>query len=151
MQTPAAIAKRFCDLDFHDNTFTSMKVLPAQTRGDNAGSVVEIQLLQYSEQKKRVVRFSGCANLRVGVDFDVLTNNLPPNTSGVEAHSDTNKMWGLRQSQTRDWGVQYAADMSTPLDGKLDVMNEFVCFRVQLCGGVVEIIARQYHVESADR
>ena len=57
-------------------------------------------------------------------------------------------MWNLMQSQTRDWGVKYAADMSSPFDSKLQVMNELVCFRVQLCGGVVEIIARRYEVES---
>ena len=55
------------------------------------------------------------------------------------------------QSQTRDWRVKYAADMSTPLDRKAQVMNELVCFRVQLCGGVVEIIARRYEVESFDK
>ena len=52
------------------------------------------------------------------------------------------------QSQTRDWRVKYAADMSTPLDRKAQVMNELVCLRVQLCGGVVEIIARRYEVEA---
>jgi len=150
MRNTPAIAESFRQLDFHDDTFVSMSVSPAQTRGDTAGSVVEIRLLQYSEKKRRVLRFIGCANLRVGIDFDVLANNLPPNTSGVEAHTDKDTMWGLMQSQTRDWGVKYAADMSTPLDRKAQVMNELVCFRVQLCGGVVEIIARRYEVQSID-
>jgi hypothetical protein len=151
MRNTPAIAESFRQVDFHDDTFVNMSVSPAQTHGDTAGSVVEIQLLQYSEKKRRVLRFIGCANLRVGIDFDVLTHNLPPNTSGVEAHTDKDAMWNLMQAQTRDWGVNYAADMRSPLDSKSDAMSEFVCFRVQLCGGLVEIIARQYEVESVEK
>jgi len=151
MRNTTATAESFRQLDFHDDTFVSLSVSPAQTRGDTAGSVVEIQLLQYSEKKRQVLRFIGCANLRVAADFDVLAQTLPPNTSGVDAHTDKDAMWSLMQSQTRDWGVEYAADMSTPLDRKAQVMNELVCFRVQLCGGVVEIIARRYEVESFDK
>ena len=138
-------AKSFSELYFHDYTFVSMRVLPAQSRGDNDGSVIEIQLLQYSEQVQQVLRFLGCANLRVAIDFDVLAHNLPMNTSGVDADTDTTAMWSLMQSQTRDWGVAYP-DMPTPLDRKSHVMKEFSCFRVQLCGGVIEIIAKQFQV-----
>lgn len=151
MRSTPAIAESFRRLDFHDDTFVSMSVSPAQTRADTAGSVVEIQLLQYSEKKRRVLRFIGCTNLKVGIDFDVLAHNLPPNTSGVEAHTDKDAMWSLMQAQTRDWGVKYATDMRSPLDWKSDVMNEFVCFRVQFCGGLVEIIARRYEVESVEK
>ena len=151
MRHTPAIAESFRHLDFHDDTFVDMSVLPAQTRGDAPSSVIEVQLLQYSEKKRRVLRFSGCANLRVALDFDVLAHNLPPNTSGVGAHTDKDAMWSLMQSQTRDWGVKYSADMPSPLDRKADVMNEFVCFRVQFCGGLVEIIARSYEVQSLEK
>jgi len=138
-------AKSFRELDFHDDTFVSLRVLPTRSRGDSAGSVVEIQLLQYSERTQRVIRFLECANLRVAFDFDVLAHNLPMNTSGVDAHADTTEMWSLMQSQTRDWGVAYP-NMPTPLDKKSHVMKEFSCFRVQLCGGAIEIIAKQFEV-----
>jgi hypothetical protein len=151
MHNTTAMAESFRHQDFHDDTFVSMSVLPAQTRGDTAGSVVEIQLLQYSEKKRRVLRFVGCANLRVEVDFDVLAHNLPPNTSGVEAHTDKDAMWNLMQSQTRDWGVKYSDDMTSPLDAKRAAMSDLICFRVQLCGGVVEVIARRYEIESVEK
>lgn len=151
MRNTTSTAESFRQLDFHDDTFVSTSVSPAQTRDDTAGSVVEIQLLQYSEKKRRVLRFIGCANLRVAADFDVLAHNLPPNTSRVDAHTDKDAMWSLMQSQARDWGVEYTANMSTPLDRKAQVMNELVFFRVQLCGGVVEIIARRYEVESFNK
>ncbi|SRR5258707_10128841 len=149
MHDTTAIAESFRHLDFHDDTFVCMRVLPSHTRDDPSGSIVEIQLLQ--QQKKQVLRFIGCANLRVGMDFDVLMQNLPPNTSKLEAHTDKDAMWSLMQSQTRDWGVKYATDMRSPLDWKSDVMNEFVCFRVQFCGGLVEIIARWYEVASVEK
>ena len=150
MSNTTTIAESFRRLDFHDDTFVGMSVSPAQTRGDIAGSVVMVQLLHCSEMKRRQLRFIGCANLKVGMDFDVLTHNCPPNTSEVEAHTDQDAMWSLMQSQTHDWGVKYAAGMRSPLDSKSDVMDEFVCFRVQFCGGLVEIIARRYEVESIE-
>jgi hypothetical protein len=149
MHTPKAIAERFSELDFHDDTFVSMTVLPAQTRGDVAGSIIELRLSPYHSRKKRLVQFIGCANLRVGLDFDVVASNLPPNTSRVESHVDANLMRELMQSQKRDWDVGYGS-MRSPLDDKLDDMDELVCFRVQFFGGVVEIIAREFLIEDIE-
>ena len=150
MRNTKAIAERFRDLDFHDDTFLGMSILPAQTHGDIASSVIEIQLSPYDRQTKRVLQFIGCANLRVALDFDVLVSNLPPNTSGVDAHIDANLMRELMESQKRDWDVGYAS-MKSPLDKKLAAMDELVCFRVQFFGGVVEIIAREFAVEGRDK
>ena len=149
MHTSKAIAKQFSELDFHDDTFVSMTVLPAQTRGDVTGSVIELRLSPSHSQKKRLVQFIGCANLRVGLDFDVLASNLSPNTSGVESHVDANLMRELMQSQKRDWDVGYGS-MRSPLDDKLEALGELVCFRVQFFGGVVEIIAREFLIEDVE-
>jgi len=146
MPTSKAIAERFRDLDFHDDTFVSMSVLPAQTRDDVTGAVIEIRLSPYQSQTIRAVQFIGCANLRVGLDFDILASNLSPNTSRVDAHIDANLMRELMQSQKRDWDVGYGS-LRSPLDDKLEVMDELVCFRVQFFGGIVEIIAREFLIE----
>jgi hypothetical protein len=150
MAAPAAIALSFRDLDFHDNTFIDMKVIPTQSPGDNTGSIIEVQLLQYPE-KKQLLRFIGCTNLKVGIDFDVLASNLPPNTSRVDAHTDKNLMAVLMYSQERNWDVGYGMGRNSPLDRKLNLIDELVCFRVQFFGGLVEIIARQYQVESVEQ
>jgi len=151
MPAPTAIARSFRDLDFHDDTFIDMKVIPTQFPGDNTGSVIKIQLLQHPE-KKQLLRFIGCANLKVGIDFDVLANNLAPNTSRVDAHTDKNLMADLMMhSQERDWNVGYGLGRNSPLDRKLNLIDELVCFRVQFFGGLVEIIARQYQVESVEQ
>lgn len=149
MQNPKSIAESFRQLDFHDATVVCLQVLPPQSRNGPADAMVEIRLLQ--QNKERVLRFIGCGNLRVGMDFDVMAHNFPANTSQVDAHTDKDAMWSLMQSQTGDWAVKYAADMSNPLDKKSAVMNEFVCFRVQFCGGVTEIIARRYEIEDIEK
>jgi hypothetical protein len=149
MPTAKDIAERFRDLDFHDDTFVGMSILPTQTRGDVAGSAIEIRLAPPHRQTERVLQFIACANLRVALDFDVLASNLPPNTSRVDAHVDTALMRELMQSQKRDWDVGYGTGRS-PLDNKLDGVDELVCFRVQFFGGVVEVIAREFLIEGGD-
>jgi hypothetical protein len=148
METPKEIAASFRVLDFHDDTFAGMKVLPAQSRGDTASSVVEIELLQCSDRKSRVLRFVDCVNLRVAMDFDVLADNFPINTSGVDADINPNRVKNLMESQKRDWDLTYGSKMVTPLMKKLELLGEFVFFRAQFFGGVVEVVARTYQVEN---
>jgi hypothetical protein len=137
-------------LDFHDDTFVGMTVLPAQRRGEAIRSVVKIQLHQHSRNTLRVIRFSGCTNLRVAMDFDVLAGNLPPNTSGVDASTNLNRIRDLMQSQKKDCDVRYAGTAVSPLIKKLAALNELVFFRVQFCGGTADVIAREYQVELAN-
>ena len=149
MPTAKDIAARFRDLDFHDDTFVGMSISPTQARGDAAGSVIEIRLSPHQSQVKRLLQFIGCTNLRVALDFDVLAGNLPPNTSRVDAHGDAALMRELMQAQKRDWDVGYGS-MRSPLDDKLDAVDELVCFRVHFFGGVVEVIAREFLIERGE-
>jgi len=146
MPAPKAIAELFRQLDFHDDTLVDLRVLPAQHRGE--GSVVETHLRCGSGN--RSLQFFGCANMRVAMDFDVLTGNLPPNTSRVDAHTDPALMRGLMQSQEKDWDVNYAGTSTSPLTKKLAVLDELVFFRVQFFGGAVEVIAREYQLTTAN-
>lgn len=149
MRTTQAIAECFRDLDFHDDTFIGINIIPTQARSDTAGSFVEIRLSSHQNQAKRALQFIGCANLRVVLDFDVLANNLPPNTSSGNAHVDANLLRELMQSQQRDWNVSYGK-LRSPLDAKLDVVDTLVCFRILFFGGVVEIIAREFRIEGGE-
>src|SRR5688572_5273782 len=94
MPSTESMVGSFRALDFRDDTFLDLRVLPSQLCGDGQ-SLVEIQLLHYSENKLRHLRFSGCANLRVAMDFDVLAQNLPSNTSRLEAHTNLNQIRDL--------------------------------------------------------
>jgi hypothetical protein len=51
MPSPETIAKSFRELDFHDDTFIDLRVVPSQQPGEGAQSLVEIELLHYSEKK----------------------------------------------------------------------------------------------------
>jgi hypothetical protein len=150
MSTPEATSEAFRNLDFHDDTFVAIRVLPPQRRGETKSSAVEIELLQYSLNTRRVVRFSGCRNLHIAMDFDVLAGNLPPNTSGVDAHTNLNRMRDLMQAQKKEWGVKYEGTSVSPLIGKLNELAELVCFHVQFFGGAVDVIARDYIVRAAN-
>ena len=83
------------------------------------------------------------------MDFDVLADNLPPNTSRVDAHTDLTRIRSLMQSQENDWDVNYAGTSTSPLTKKLPMLDELVFFRVQFFGGAVDVVARGYKVEKA--
>lgn len=142
------IAESFSNLDFHDSTFVDFRVLPPRRRGDSSKSLIEIRLLQSSKREIRVLRFSGCSNLRVSLDFDILAHNLPPNTSGVDAHTNLNRIRHLMETQKGDWGVEYGPNVLSPLDRKLAAADDFVSFRVQLFGGSIELVALSFEVET---
>ena len=145
------IAQRFRRLNFHDDTVIDLRVLPShhrrrKLRGKNVKSVVEVCLYRYWENTYRVIRFHRCANLRIALDFDVLADNLPPNTSYVGADTNKVKMRKLIKSQESDWDVTYAVKSSSPIPAKLLALSELVTFRVQFIGGVIDVIARRYEV-----
>lgn len=55
-------------------------------------------------------------------------------------------MGELMRSQKREWGVGYRP-LWSPLDNKLNGMDELVCFRIQFSGGVVQVIAREFIIQ----
>ena len=81
------------------------------------------------------------------MDFDVLAHNLPANTSGVDAHTNLNRIRHLMETQKGDWGVEYGPSVVSPLDSKL-AADDLVSFRVQLFGGAIEVVARGFEVET---
>lgn len=144
------IAESFHSLDFHDDTFVDFRVSPPTSRGDASHSVVEIRLRESSKRAIRVLRFSGCSNLKVSFEFDVLAHNLPPNTSAVDAHMNLNRIRDLMETQKGDWGVDYGPNALSPMDAKLAAPANLVSFRVQLFGGAIEVVARSFEVDSID-
>ena len=147
MPAPDTIAQSFRDLNFHDFSFVDLRILPAQTRGDVSGSAIEVRLRKYSQKELHSIRFSGCRNLRVAMDFDVLAGNLPPNTSRVDAHTDLNRIRDLMQSQKKDWDVGYASGVESPLTKKLAEIDHLIAFRIQFFGGAIDIIAQEYAIQ----
>ena len=151
MRSPEAVAKAFKQFYVHDDTFVAIRVLPAQRRGKMEASVVEIELLKYGEHTRRIVRFTGCRNLRIAIDFDVLAKNLPQNTAGVGADRNRKRMRDFMRSQKKDWNVEYTRTSPSPLVRKLNELGKLGWFRIQLFGGAVDVIARDYTVVDANK
>jgi len=156
MDTPHQVAERFRRLDFHDDTLVDMTIFPPQPRGKDGrrrgrgeSSIVEIRLFRYWENTLRTIRFSGCANLQIAMDFDVLADHVPPNTARVGAHADLDAIEALVLSQERESVVLYQPESSSPLYAKLEKLGELISFRVQFFGGAVEVLARRYRVMKA--
>jgi len=93
MSTPQEVTDKFNELNFHDDTLTNVKILPSQKPKNGGESIVEVRVSRSG--KVRTVQFFGCANLRVAMDFDVLADNLDPNTSGASAHTDAERIRDL--------------------------------------------------------
>jgi len=150
MPTSEQIAETFRNLDFHDDSLVQVSILPAKSRQAAINSAVEIHLSHYSDGKPRVIQFSGCANVRVAMDFDVLADNFPPNTSRVDAATNPGRIRNLVESQMQDWDVRYTGTAKSPVSKKLSDSSGLIFFRMQFFGGVVDIIARDFQVESDD-
>lgn len=155
MPSAEIIAERFRRLNFHDDTLVDLRVIPVNhaersLRGRNVKSTVELTLNRYRRDESRVIRFYRCANLRVALDFDVLADNLPPNTFCVAAATNQLRMRRLIKSQEADWGVTYKSKFFSPVIAKLDMLNELISFRIQFFGGVVDVIARRYDVKTVN-
>jgi len=144
MSTPQEVTDKFNELNFHDDTLTNVKILPSQKPKNGGESIVEVRVSRSG--KVRTVQFFGCANLRVAMDFDVLADNLDPNTSGASAHTDAERIRDLMRAQETDWDVGYGGTSTSPLTRKIAAVDELVFFRVQFFGGVVEVIARDYRM-----
>jgi hypothetical protein len=85
------------------------------------------------------------------MDFDVLAGNLPANTSALDVSTELNRIQDLMQSQKSDWGVQYTGAATSPLTKKLASLEDLILFHVQFFGGAIEVIAREFRLESANK
>lgn len=103
--TPQQITVRSSQIDVHDDTIERLAVLPAAKRGGQA--TVEMTLFRPGIGRRRMLRFSGCANLSVVMDMDVLSGNAPMNTHLVETTIDPAEIESLVRKHKRSWNVSY--------------------------------------------
>src|SRR5882724_4336511 len=66
--TPQQITVRSSQIDVHDDTIERLAVLPAAKRGGQAA--VEMTLFRPGIGRRRMLRFSGCANISVVMDIN---------------------------------------------------------------------------------
>lgn len=117
---------------------------PPTKRGGR--SSVTVTLFRHWENTRRLVTFTGCANIETIVDTDVLKDNAPNNTCSFEARADATEIEALMRRQKKSWNVSYEKNID-PLPNKLASSSKFVLFRVQLFGGCFVVVARSFAIK----
>jgi hypothetical protein len=142
-QNPSAKAARFIGVDVHDDTVESIVYLPPRSK--RASASVQVTLHRHWKQRRRVLEFSGCANLEMSLDADVLKGNAPNNTAGVTASVRPTLITGMLKRHRRKWNVSYERSID-PMPKKLMAAKELVLFQVQFFGGTLDVLARSYRL-----
>lgn len=142
MHTPTETADSFSSIDAHDDTIEAINVIPASGR---SSCKVAITLYRHWENKRRLLQFTGCANISFRADATVLLGNAPNNTCGLEATASVDEIMKLMRSQKKDWNVTYQKSID-PLPAKLATATSYVLFRVRIFGGILEVVAKSFKV-----
>lgn len=143
MLTPIQIAEKFAAIDAHDDTVEGFSFHPPAKRGSK--SKVNVTLFRHWKNTRRLFTFTGCANIEVVVDSDVLKDNAPNNTYSLEATADASEIEAVMRRQKKSWNVSYERSID-PMPGKLTNTSKLVLFRVRLFGGSLIIVARSFTV-----
>ena len=64
----------------------------------------------------------------------------------MQAFADIEKITKLMRHQKRTWFLNYQKSID-PLPVKLAAADKYTLFRVQLFGGIIEIIAKSYRIK----
>jgi hypothetical protein len=111
-----------------------------------SGAEVSVVLFRHWEGTRRELRFKQCGNLEVVVDADVLLGNAPNNSAVLQATADAEEIRRIVKKGRRNWNVRYEKSID-PLPQKLQLAERSVLFRVQLFGGVLQVVARSFAIK----
>lgn len=142
MRTPSKIAADFMAIDAHDDTIEAINIIPAFGR---TSCKVELMLYRHWENKRRLLQFTGSANVGVTADTTVLLDNAPNNTCGLEATASIEDIMKIMRSQKKAWNVTYQK-LIDPLPAKLSSASNYVLFRVRFFGGILEVVAKSFKI-----
>jgi len=138
---------------FHDNDIRSIKILPLRKKNDP--STIEFIFFDPDERVERLLRVKQCANLRFSMDFDILADNTsgPTNshgqTSNVEVSGCKDCIERALKQGMADWNVEYQPQArDTPATYRMYQLQKFILVKVWLCGGTLEIVARDFEIET---
>lgn len=149
MKNREEIIERFNSYNFHDDTIHSIKVFPA-TSG-RMRSKIEIETSEYRGSKKRLLTLKGCANISLQADFDVLLGNAPPNVAGIQAFGSGITIREFVERQRGIWNVEYSPSIEEPIKEKVENINDYILFEIELFGGILEVVAKDFTVKGATK
>ena len=145
MKSREEIIERFNAHDFHDVTIHAIKIFPATSRKNL--TKVEIESAKHSTNKRRSLTLKGCANISLQADFDVLLNNAPPNVDYVRAYGSSIIIKKFLKRQRDIWNVDNEPLIGDPIKEKIQNVDQYVVFRIQLFGGILEVVAKDFVVK----
>jgi hypothetical protein len=145
------VARRFSNIDFHDDALVSVKVHAPRRKGDSAKIILEFR--DDASGAKKVLRIGGCANLRWLMDFDVLACNWYAQTERATFIRDAEKMRKFVHAQTAHWHVKFMppSPKHEPIRRKISNIRKYVLFRVTFYGGTMEVLAKNFKVTLSRR
>jgi hypothetical protein len=140
--------------DFHDATLEQILILPPRTSRGRAR--IEVQHSFPEAEKRYSLTFTGCTNVSLALDFDVLARNLPCNTSDFSTLSESAQIQQFITSQVPAWNVQYHdagpespsayASGTSPLNAKLARAASLTMHRVSYFGGELSVVAKSHRI-----
>ena len=140
MTETSEIASAFSEIGIHDDTIESIIIFPAEGR---KSCKVTLTLFRHWENKRRLLQFIDCKNIKFSVDMTILFDNAPNNTWGTEASASLDETVKLIRLQKKQWNVSYQKSID-PLPKKLASASKFLLFRVFFFGGILEVVAKSY-------
>lgn len=140
---------RIANHHFHDATLEKISLVPAVNKRQRAR--VEVLLSFPHVELAFSLTFTGCTNVALALDFDVLADNLPYNTAGFSKVTETAQIQQFITSQVQDWNTGYGdvsspspsciQDGDSPLRPKLARAKSLTLHRVSYFGGELTIVA----------
>jgi hypothetical protein len=149
-KTPQQIVETFNSYNFHDDTIMNMQIVPSTIQGRYSRIVLDFE--DDDTGKLLQLTITGCANISLVADFDVLKDNSGfGNTNWTEAIYDEKRIKDLMSKQINELNVEYLDEKREPSEKhptKVKIANhsEFVLFRIGFFGGTMEVIGRNFKV-----
>ena len=145
---------RIANHNFHDATLEQIRVLPARSKRQRAR--IEVLLSFPHVELLFSLTFTGCTNVSLSLDFDVLADNLDYNTAGFSTLADTAQIQQFITSQVPAWNVEYDdtgspspscyASGNSPLNAKLQKAASLTLHRLSYFGGELTVISTSHKV-----
>lgn len=161
------IIEEFKALNFHDGFMKKMQINPPKYM--NKKRYKDVLFSQYSilldlilheipdfwepwEPHNIVLEFVDVANLNMSVDFDIFSGNAPHQIMDAKIFPFEDLDNAIVMDNYEKWNVTYndqeEKDISnTPVEYKLNNKKQYILFQIELFGGIIKILARDFIIK----
>jgi hypothetical protein len=139
----------FKDLDLHDDVLKEITIHAPTTRSNS--TQIELEFLDDSSGKRKVLVFRNCGNVRYLMDFDVVAANSFASTKETKADSDISRKRRFVHSQTSHWRTRYIppSRRDRPVTHKMASISRYTLFSIHFFGGTLEVLAMGFSLKGS--